>query len=250
MNPLRTLDDQAMLAVNSLARHTGWLHAPVLAYASYGVLLFALLLLAGVLTSRSGGTRSLAAAGWACVGTLLAVAVNQPVGHLFAEARPYATHPGLLRLADPTRDFSFPSDHAVMAGAVTAGLLLVSRRLGLVAAAAAVLMAFSRVYIAAHYPWDVAGRPGPGGRRGGARLAAAAATAHRADRLAAQPSRGACGVRRADGRGGVRRRAVRGAGGPHHRWRGRARLTDPARSRRRRRRGADPPARPVAGARA
>ena len=77
------------------------------------------------------------------------------MGHLFAEARPYATHPGLLRLADPTRDFSFPSDHAVMAGAVTAGLLLVSRRLGLVAAAAAVLMAFSRVYIAAHYPWDV-----------------------------------------------------------------------------------------------
>ena len=42
-----------------------------------------------------------------------------------------------------------------MAGAVAAGLLLVSRRLGLVAAVAALLMAFSRVYIAAHYPWDV-----------------------------------------------------------------------------------------------
>ena len=155
MNPLRTLDDQAMLAVNSFARHTGWLHAPVLAYAAYGVLLFAALLLAGILTSRGGGTRTLAAAGWACVGALLAVAVNQPVGHLFAEARPYATHPDLLRLADPTRDFSFPSDHAVMAGAVAAGLLLVSRRLGLVAAAAALVMAFARVYIAAHYPWDV-----------------------------------------------------------------------------------------------
>lgn len=155
MNPLRTLDDQAMLAVNAFARHTGWLHAPVLAYAAYGVLLFAVLLITGILTSRSGGTRRLAAAGWACAGTLLAVAVNQPVGHLFAEARPYATHPGLLRLADPTRDFSFPSDHAVMAGAVAAGLLLVSRRLGLVAAAAALVMAFARVYIAAHYPWDV-----------------------------------------------------------------------------------------------
>ncbi len=155
MNPLRTLDDRLMLAVNSLARHTGWLHAPVLAYASYGVVLFAALLLAGVLVARHGRTRDLAAAGWACLATLLAVALNQPVGHLFAEARPYAAHPGLLRLADTTRDFSFPSDHAVMAGAVAAGLLLVSRRLGLVAAAAAVLMAFSRVYIAAHYPWDV-----------------------------------------------------------------------------------------------
>jgi membrane-associated phospholipid phosphatase len=155
VNPLRILDDRLMLAVNSLARHTGWLHAPVLAYASYGVLLFGALLLAGVLVARRRSTRDLAAAGWACVATLLAVALNQPVGHLFAEARPYAAHPGLLRLADPTRDFSFPSDHAVMAGAVAAGLLLVSRRLGLVAAAAAVLMAFARVYIAAHYPWDV-----------------------------------------------------------------------------------------------
>ena len=59
------------------------------------------------------------------------------------------------RLADPTRDFSFPSDHAVMAGAVAAGLLLVSRRLGLLAVVAALVMAFARVYIAAHYPWDV-----------------------------------------------------------------------------------------------
>lgn len=37
---------------------------------------------------------------------------------MFAEARPYVTHPQILRLADVTTDFSFPSDHAVLAGAV------------------------------------------------------------------------------------------------------------------------------------
>ena len=42
-----------------------------------------------------------------------------------------------------------------MAGAVAAGLWLVSVRLGLIATVAAVLMAFTRVYIGAHYPWDV-----------------------------------------------------------------------------------------------
>jgi undecaprenyl-diphosphatase len=98
----------------------------------------------------------LAAAGWAPLGTLLAVAINQPIGRAVHEARPYVTHPHWLRLVAPTSDFSFPSDHATMAGAVVVGLLLVSRRLGLTAAVLAMLLAFTRVYIGAHYPWDVA----------------------------------------------------------------------------------------------
>jgi undecaprenyl-diphosphatase len=156
MSTLRHLDDQLLLAVNAFAQRTGWLHTAMLDYATYGIVLFAALLLAGLLIARHQPATSLAAAGWACLATLLAVAVNQPVGHLFAEARPYATHQHLLVLATRTSDFSFPSDHAVMAGASAAGLLLLSRRLGLTAAAAALLLAFARVYIAAHYPWDVA----------------------------------------------------------------------------------------------
>jgi len=157
VDPLRRLDDQLLLAINSFARHTTWLHAPALAYAKYGLVLFALLLAAGVLISRRAPSRVLAAAGWACLATLIALGFNQPLGHLFAEFRPYVTHPQILRLADVTTDFSFPSDHAVMGGAVAAGLLLVNRRLGLLAALAAALMAFTRVYIGAHYPWDVLG---------------------------------------------------------------------------------------------
>ncbi len=157
MNSLRHLDDQLLLDVNSLARHTGWLHAPMVAYAGYGVLLFGALLLGGLWVTRNSSARALAAAGWACLATLVAVALNQPVGHLFTEPRPYTSHPQLLVLASRSSDFSFPSDHAVMAGAVTAGLFLVSRRLGWVALVAALLLAFARVYTAAHYPWDVAG---------------------------------------------------------------------------------------------
>jgi undecaprenyl-diphosphatase len=63
--------------------------------------------------------------------------------------------PHILVLADRSSDPSFPSDHATMAGAVAAGLLLVSWRLGLLAMVAAALMGFARVYIAAHYPQDV-----------------------------------------------------------------------------------------------
>lgn len=157
MTELHRTDDRLLLAVNSFARSTGWLHTPVLLYATYGLVLFGALLAAGLWSRRGRPDRELAAAGWAPLAALLALALNQPLGAAVGEHRPYATHPGLLVLATRTTDASFPSDHAVVAGATTAALWLVSRRLGLVAAVAAVVMAASRVYIAAHYPWDVTG---------------------------------------------------------------------------------------------
>jgi len=156
MDTLRRLDDQVLADVNGFARHTGWLHGVVLGYATYGLVLFAALLLAALWLRRRGSNRALAAAGWAGLATQLAVGLNQPLVSGFAEARPYTTHPGLLVLATPNADFSFPSDHAVMAGAAAAGLWLVARILGAIATVAAPAMAFARVYIAAHYPWDVA----------------------------------------------------------------------------------------------
>jgi undecaprenyl-diphosphatase len=155
VNGLRSFDDRLLLDANGFARHTGWLQPVVVAYAAYGVVLFGLLLVTALLAARRTRARTLAAAAWAAVATLLAVAINQPIGSAIAEGRPYAHFPHLLVLATRTSDFSFPSDHAVMAGAAATGLLIVSRKLGLVAAVLAVLMALSRVYIAAHYPWDV-----------------------------------------------------------------------------------------------
>jgi membrane-associated phospholipid phosphatase len=142
-------------AVNEFARSTRWLHAPMLAYASYGLVLFVALLLVGWWLARSRGPRAMAAALWAGGATLLAVAVNQPLARSVHEARPYTVHPRILVLAHRSTDFSFPSDHAVMAGAVAAGLWMVSKRLGVVAAVAALVMGFARVYVAAHYPHDV-----------------------------------------------------------------------------------------------
>lgn len=141
--------------VNEFARDTGWLHGPAEVYASYGVALFAGLLLTGWWLARSRGPRTMAAALWAGGGMLLAVALNQPLVNGFREARPYTTHPHILLLAHRSGDYSFPSDHAVMAGAVATGLLLVSKRLGVAAVVAALLMAFVRVYVGAHYPHDV-----------------------------------------------------------------------------------------------
>ncbi|MFI1920330.1 phosphatase PAP2 family protein [Nocardia sp. NPDC020380] len=148
--------DGKLWQINRIARATPWLHSVMYDYATYGVILFAALLVAGWWTARrSGDPARMAAAVWAGLGTLLAVAINQPIVQAVHETRPYNAVPGLLVLADRSSDPSFPSDHATMAGAVAAGLFLVHPRLGKIAIAAAALIAFARVYIAAHYPHDV-----------------------------------------------------------------------------------------------
>jgi len=148
--------DEQLWGINSLARRTPWLHTIMHDYATYAVVLFAALLAAGWWSARrAGDPRRIAAAIWAAAATLLAVAISQPIVHAVGEQRPYDAIPGLLVLAHRSTDPSLPSDHATMAGAAAAGLFLVSPRLGKAAVAAAVLLAFSRVYIAAHYPHDV-----------------------------------------------------------------------------------------------
>ncbi|WP_405133075.1 phosphatase PAP2 family protein [Nocardia sp. NBC_01388] len=143
------------LDVNEFARDTPWLHPIMSGYASYGVVLFAILLLAGWWIARERADPAMmAAAVWAPIGMLIALGINQPIAAAVNETRPCNALHGIVVLHCAS-DASFPSDHAVMAGAVTAGLWLVHRRLGALAALAAVVMAFARVYVAAHYPQDV-----------------------------------------------------------------------------------------------
>lgn len=149
-------DERWFRAVNRFAEHTPWLHTPARLYAEYGVVLFAGLLLWSWWRARAAGDpRRMAAALWAPVGMLIAVGLNQLIGAAVAEPRPYAVLPHVLVLVSRSTDYSFPSDHAVMAGAVAAGVLLAGRRLGVLAVAMAVLMALARVYVGAHFPLDV-----------------------------------------------------------------------------------------------
>lgn len=140
-----------------VARHTPWLHTLLAGYALYGVALFAGLLLAGWWMARRHGPEAMAVALWAPVATLAAVAAAQPIAHLVAEPRPYVHLAHVLVLVPRSSDFSYPSDHATMAGAVATGLCLTRRRLlGAAGVVAAAVLAFARVYVGAHYPHDVA----------------------------------------------------------------------------------------------
>ena len=149
------LDTRIFYYVNNFARDTPWLHPVVAAYANDGVVLFAIFLLAGWwIARRADNLSAMTAAVWAPLGVLAAVAVNQPIADTINATRPCNALPHIVVL-HCNIDGGFPSDHAMMAGAVAAGVWLVNRRLGVIAAIAAVAMALARVYVGAHYPQDV-----------------------------------------------------------------------------------------------
>ena len=151
------MDRAIYKAINRFADHTTWAHGVVRVYAKDGIALFALLLVAGWWIGRTSAqpTTSVAAAIAAGAGALVALGVNQPIGAAIDRARPYNTIPNMHLLVDRTKDFSFASDHAIIAGGVAGGLWLVHHRLGLIAGVAAFAMAVARVYVGAHYPGDV-----------------------------------------------------------------------------------------------
>jgi undecaprenyl-diphosphatase len=150
------VDTSLFRSVNRLAGRTHWAHPLFRTYAEDGIALFAMLLLVGwFLERRDDDVAGVAAVVGAGIATLLAVGLVQLIGNVVDRARPYTAMPSAHLLVSKTADFSFPSDHATAVGAVAVGLLLTRRPLGAVACALAVLMAFSRVYVGAHYPGDV-----------------------------------------------------------------------------------------------
>ena len=122
-------------SINEFARDTGWLHAPdASASPSTAWCCSRLLLVAGWWLARDRGARTDGGGPVGRRATLLAVAANQPlVTRTTTRPGPTPTTRTSWCSRHRSADDSFPSDHAVMAGAVAAGLWLVDRRLGIVA---------------------------------------------------------------------------------------------------------------------
>lgn len=87
-------------------------------------------------------------------GVVVAYAVSEVIKLVVQEERPCRTAPSLAQCPEPG-DWSFPSNHSVIAGASAMAIWVLHRTLGWVAAIAALAAASSRVVVGVHYVHDV-----------------------------------------------------------------------------------------------
>lgn len=87
----------------------------------------------------------------------IAILLTTGLSWLIVRPRPFASADHVARLIPEPWNMSFPSGHTSVAFAVAAIILSVDRRLGAVAFAIAVLVAFGRMAVGVHYPTDILG---------------------------------------------------------------------------------------------
>lgn len=148
-------------AITDFAHSTPpWVRSAFELWTEYGLLLFGVLFIAVWARSRARpGARPVALAVLAPLATAVAYVVSETVKSTVDEERPCRAVAGAaasLIACPASGDWSFPSNHAAIAGAAAVALALAVHRLALLTVPLALLMAFSRVYVGVHYPHDVA----------------------------------------------------------------------------------------------
>ncbi|WP_179382143.1 phosphatase PAP2 family protein [Streptomyces sp. SA15] len=136
-----------------------WVQHTVEIWTEAGILLFAVLCGATWWRARRETTRVFAIAVLAPLATAVAYVCSEVLKSGFTEERPCRAVAGAapsIAACPPPGDWSFPSNHATIAGAAAVALALVRRAVIRLTASLALLMAFSRVFVGVHYPHDVA----------------------------------------------------------------------------------------------
>ncbi|MFJ1703627.1 phosphatase PAP2 family protein [Kitasatospora sp. NPDC088346] len=155
-------DLDLLRAVNGLAGSApSWVDGLVSWIGEYGILLgLAAVCLTAWWSARRAPDAPVAVAGllWAPLAVAIAELANLPISAIVDRPRPFVDHPELDVLVEGKEGtLSFVSDHSAMSMGIAVALMLVNRRLGLVAGVLALLQGFCRMFMGVHYPTDVLG---------------------------------------------------------------------------------------------
>lgn len=153
------VDSGLYLDITDYARDTpAWVRHTAEIGTEAGLLVFVALFAACWWRARRASTRAFTIAALAPLATAVAYVCSEVLKSLVTQERPCRAVAGAVpSLAEcpPHGDWSFPSNHATIAGASALTLVLVRRALVWLTAPLALLMAFSRVFVGVHYPHDV-----------------------------------------------------------------------------------------------
>ncbi|MGW0228247.1 phosphatase PAP2 family protein [Actinopolymorpha singaporensis] len=135
-----------------------WLAGVAEVATDAGLAAFALLFVFAWWRSRRGDARGAAYAVLAPVAAVVAYLVSEVAKSFLREERPCRAVAGVVTLVPcpASGDWSFPSNHAAIAGAAAVALVLAWRRLAWLVLPLALLLGSTRVYLGMHYPHDVA----------------------------------------------------------------------------------------------
>ncbi|MEV6082979.1 phosphatase PAP2 family protein [Streptomyces parvulus] len=155
-----TFEDDALYRdITGIAQDSpAWVRHTAEVGTEAGLLVFGALFVVAWWRSRRGDPRAFAIAVLAPLATAVAYVCSELLKSVVEEERPCRAVAGAvssLAQCPPTGDWSFPSNHATIAGGAAAALALVRWTAVRVTVPLALLMAFSRVFVGVHYPHDV-----------------------------------------------------------------------------------------------
>lgn len=141
--------------INQFAGKNEFLDQFFILFSDYGPLLFGLILVWLWFSKTGNKFENREIVLMAFTVAVITIGIDKVIELSYFRPRPFVNHAVTMLVEKSNLDPSFPSNHSAGSFALALTILWKRRKVGVVLLIAAFIMAFSRVYIGVHYPFDV-----------------------------------------------------------------------------------------------